>query len=103
MSTETTIIVAAVVLWFAQSWYLNTRLERVHKKLDLLVESFDGLRTYLYEIDPQFDEERSLEADLHESVQAGSMSFSGMSHLDLLQRKENEGKRTLNTPFFELK
>ena len=103
MSIETTIIVAAVVLWFAQGWYLNTRLERVHKKLDLLLESFDGLRTYLYEIDPQFEEERSLEADLHESVQAGSMSFSGMSHMELLRKKEKEGKRTLSTPFHEVR
>ena len=37
-----TIIAAAVGLWFAQGWYLNTRLERVHKKLDLIFEQFDG-------------------------------------------------------------
>src|SRR5438034_2471157 len=97
MSIETTIIITAIFLWFAQGWYLNTRLERVHKKLDLVLECFDGLRTYLYEIDPQFEEERNLEADLHESVQAGSMSFSGMSHMELLRKKEKAGKRTLKT------
>ena len=44
MTIETTIIVTAVILWFAHGWYLNTRLERVHAKLDRVLECFDGLR-----------------------------------------------------------
>ena len=99
MSIEATIVVTAIVLWFAHGLYLNTRLERVHAKLDLVLESFNGLREYLYEIDPQFDEERELLAELHNSVETGSMSFAGMSHMELTRGKERTGKRTLNTPF----
>jgi len=101
MSIETTIIVTAVVLWFAHGWYLNTRLERVHAKLDRVLECFDGLREYLYEIDSQFDDERHLLADLDESVEKGSGSFAGANHMKLTKEKERAGKRTLNTPFHD--
>lgn len=99
MSVETTIIVAAIVLWFAHGWYLNTRLQHVHAKLDRILECFDGLREYLYEKDPQFDDERALLSDLHESLENGSISFAGKNHLDLTKEKKRAGKRTLNTPF----
>ncbi|MFZ3320738.1 MAG: hypothetical protein WA190_00090 [Usitatibacter sp.] len=55
---DRTVVLTAIALWFAHGWYLNIRLERVHRKLDLMLASFDGLRIYLYEIDPQFDDER---------------------------------------------
>src|ERR1700726_1136500 len=96
-SIETTVIVTAMVLWFAHGWYLKTRLERVHEKLDLILESFNGLREYLYEIDPQFDQERDLTAELNESVEKGSGGFAGMSLMDLEKEKKKAGKRTLNT------
>lgn len=95
MTTESTIIAAAVALWFAQGWYLNTRLERVHKKLDLIFEQFAGLRQYLYENDPQFDDERQLILELGE----GSLNFAGMRHMELTKQKTQEGRRTLNSPF----
>lgn len=95
MTTESTIIAAAVALWFAQGWYLNTRLERVHKKLDLIFEQFDGLRQYLYEIDPQFDDERELMRELGEDK---PMNFAGMEHVELTKQKTQEGRRTLNSP-----
>ena len=92
---ERTIVVVAVGLWFAQGWYLNSRLENVHKKLDRIVSLFGSLREYLYEIDPQFDDERQAGKDFaHES----SM-FSGVDDLRLQQEKKREGRRTLNTPF----
>lgn len=47
---------SVIGLWFANGWYLNERLKAVHKKLDSLSDDFNGLREYLYEIDPQFDE-----------------------------------------------
>jgi hypothetical protein len=28
--------------WFAHGWYLNTRLRSVHKKLDQILEQFNG-------------------------------------------------------------
>lgn len=98
---EKTIIITAIVLWFAHGWYLNERLKHVHKKLDHVIEALDGLRDYLYEIDPQFDDERQLLEDLHESLDSGSVSFSGMNHMELLKKKEREGKRTLNTPLIQ--
>ncbi len=93
MSIETTIIVKAVVLWFAHGWYLNTRLERVHAKLDRVLECFDGLREYLYEIDSQFDDERHLLADQDESTEKGSVTFARANHMKLTKEKERAGKR----------
>lgn len=93
---ETTVVATAVVAWFAHGWYLNQRLRSVHEKLDLVLEQFNGLRQYLYENDPQFDDERYLLGQLFS--EEGSM-FSGMEHIEIIKKKENEGKRTLNTPF----
>lgn len=97
MTTESTIIAAAVALWFAQGWYLNTRLERVHKKLDSIFEKFNGLREYLYEIDPQFDDERKLLREFGANEEP--LNFAGMDHMKLTREKERQGRRTLNSPF----
>lgn len=94
-SIEKTIILTAIVLWFAHGWYLNERLKRVHEKLDRIVETFDGLRDYLYEIDPQFDDER--ESD--RAFENNESMFAGINDMELIRRKEKDGKRTLNTPF----
>ena len=92
---ERTVVLTAVTLWFAQGWYLNTRLRAVHDKLDFVLESFNGLREYLYEIDPQFDDERlARSAFLNDEH-----TFAGMDDIQLLRKKQTEGKRTLNTPF----
>lgn len=96
---EKTIIGTVIALWFAHGWYLNDRLKRAHEKLDRVLENFNGLREYLYEIDPQFDDERELMAELHESLEKKSLSFAGMSHMELTKKKEEQGKRTLNSPF----
>lgn len=92
---EKTIIFTAIGLWFAHGWYLNDRLARVHKKLDRTLDAIDGLRDYLYEIDPQFDDERELD----QAFESGDSLFAGANHLDLLRKKREEGKRTLNTSF----
>lgn len=92
---ERTIILTAIVLWFAHGWYLNERLKHVHEKLDRVLEAFDGLRDYLYEIDPQFDDERESRA----AFESRDSMFAGMSDMELIRRKEQEGKRTLNAPF----
>lgn len=96
---EKTIIITAIVLWFAHGWYLNDRLKHVNEKLDRVLEAFNGLHDYLYEIDPQFDDERHLLKDFHEQFDNGSISFAGMNHMELIKSKEQTGKRTLNTPF----
>ena len=96
---EKTIITTAIVLWFAHGWYLNEKLADVHKKLDLILETFDGLRSYLYEIDPQFSDERAASEEFESNFENGTPSFAGMYELELLQKKRNKGKRTLNSPF----
>ncbi|MGH8184655.1 MAG: hypothetical protein ACREPH_13440 [Rhodanobacteraceae bacterium] len=69
----------------------------MHNKLDGIPEEFNGLREYLYEIDPQFnDERRTRTAGMEDEY-----PFAGKDHLDLLYRKSKEGKRTLDTPFSE--
>lgn len=94
-SLENTIILTAIALWIGQSWYLNMKLETVHKKLDITLDNFNGLRNYLYEIDPQFEDERQnqLAFEREESI------FSGFDDLELIRKKKLAGKRTLNTTF----
>jgi hypothetical protein len=91
----TVIVLLVVVLSLvARGYYLANELKRVNDKLDKVLEQFDGLREYLYEIDPQFDDEReagrAFENDEH--------LFAGIDDLQLKERKESEGRRTLNTP-----
>jgi hypothetical protein len=94
-SLENTLILTAIALWFAQGWYLNMKLEAVHKKLDLVLDNFNGLRNYLYEIDPQFEDERQSQS----TFERGESIFSGFDDLELIRKKELAGKRTLNTTF----
>jgi hypothetical protein len=97
-SVNETIIATSIGLWFAHSWYLNTRLREVHRKLDRTLQCFDGLRTYLYEIDPQFDDERRS----NQAVFQEEGVCSAMDDMALLNRKKAEGRRTLNTPFHRI-
>ena len=92
---EKTIIISAAVLWFFHGWYLNERLKHVHEKLDRILETFDGLREYLYEIDPQFDDER----ENRKAFEDGESMIAGMDDLELIKAKEHAGRRTLNSPF----
>jgi hypothetical protein len=92
---EKTIIGTAFALWFAHGWYLNDRLLRVHEKLDKLLDNFNGLQEYLYEIDPQFDDERQS----REAFENGDSMFAGLDDMKLKKQKEKDGKRTLSTPF----
>lgn len=94
MSIESTVIITGIVVWFAHGWYLNDRLQRVHAKLDRVLEQFDGLRDYLYEIDPQFDDERASGP----AFENDDSMFAGMDDMELLRQKQSAGKRTLNTP-----
>lgn len=99
MVTVGSAIAIAVVLWFAIGWYLNERLKLVHQRLDQVFEAFNGLREYLYEIDPQFDEERDLLDGLH-SDKAGKI-FDGMNLMELEKYKKEARRRSLNSSFFE--
>lgn len=97
MSIENAVIATSVVLWFAHGWYLNERLKHIHNKLDRMLEQFNGLREYLYEIDPQFDDER----ESRNEFENGDSPFAGMNGMELLRRKESVGKRTLRSPFVD--
>ncbi|HEU0277134.1 MAG TPA: hypothetical protein VFQ95_04875 [Rhodanobacteraceae bacterium] len=101
LSISGTVVTTAVVLWFAIGWYLNERLSMVHAKLDSILDQLNGLREYLYEIDPQFDDEResSERFGAHMSDPNSSDIFAGMDDAELFKRKKDEGKRTLSTPF----
>lgn len=94
-SIEKLIVITAIALWFAHGWYLNERLKYVHKKLDHILDTFDGLRDYLYEIDPQFNDERQSRM----AFENDESMFAGMNDMELIRKKEQDGKRTLNTPF----
>lgn len=94
MNIESTVIITGVVVWFAHGWYLNDRLVRVHMKLDRVLEQFDGLRDYLYEIDPQFDDERTI----RRAFENNDSMHAGRDDMDLLRQKKFAGKRTLNSP-----
>lgn len=100
-SVETTVIFTAIALWFAHRWYLNERLKSVHAKLDSVLDEFNGLRKYLYEIDPQFDDERESSQRFEELMSAPNSNdmFAGANDMELIREKEKAGKRTLNTPF----
>ncbi|MDP2679308.1 MAG: hypothetical protein Q8O85_11385 [Rhodoferax sp.] len=100
-SVEKTIILTAIALWFAHGWYLNERLKSVHAKLDTVLGQFNGLREYLYEIDPQFDDERESRERLEEHMSATDSNdmFAGMNDMELIRKKEKTGTRTLGTPF----
>lgn len=76
---------------------LKDRLRAVENKLDLVLRNFDGLRQYLYEIDPQFDDERQSNADLEDEHNL----FAPMNDMELLSRKRATGRRTLDTCFHE--
>ena len=100
-SVEETVVYTAIALWFAHGWYLNERLKSVHAKLDSVLDQFNGLREYLYEIDPQFDDERASGARFSESMSSPDSGgiFAGLDDMELIRAKEKAGKRTLNTPF----
>lgn len=103
LGIEKLLIGSFIALWFANGWYLNEKLKSIHKKLDFLSESFNGLREYLYEIDPQFDDERESRNRFseHMSDPGNGDIFAGMNDMELIKEKEKMRKRMLNTTFVE--
>lgn len=100
-AVERTVIFTGIALWFAHGWYLNRRLRAVHMKLDSILSQFNGLREYLYEIDPQFNDERETRERFERHMVAGQNStdiFAGADDNALVREKEKAGRRTLYTP-----
>lgn len=88
------ILLVLVLSLVARGYHISSELKRTNDKLDKVLEQFDGLREYLYEIDPQFDDER----EAGKAFENDEHLFAGMVDLKLQERKESEGRRTLNTP-----
>ena len=88
------VAILPVVFYAASTW---ERLRKVETKLDEVLRNFEGLRQYLYEIDPQFNDERESNTDMEDERNL----FAPMNDMELLDRKAAEGRRTLNTSFHE--
>lgn len=95
MSIDTKIILGVMIfIWI----YDHMRLKELEKKNTQTLEELQSLKNYLYEIDPQFDDERRLQRELDESVANGTSSLAGAALAELVETKESEGRRTLSTP-----
>lgn len=78
------------ILVIAVHWDTNRRIQKVHDRLDKALEELGGLRRYLYEIDPQFDDERRANVgDYH----------ADLKWRELVATKKESGRRTLDTGF----
>lgn len=95
-TNETTFFALIAIGLCVVIWHINDQLRSANQKLNLVLEQFDGLRNYLYEIDPQFDDERQAYDEL--MGEAGNL-FAGADCLRIERDKEASGRRTLNTTF----
>ena len=95
-SAQIAILRGLVVVLVLQTFALSKRLDEAHKKIDRALQNFIGLRNYLYEIDPQFDDERQSNSDMDDF---DTNPMAAVDDMQLIERKEAAGRRTLNTPF----
>ncbi len=98
-SIEKFIVLVSLVQLVIAYILLESKFQTLQKKLDLVIAEFNGLREYLYEIDPQFDDERFLAEDFSQSMANGNAGLSGVIEMELINAKIKKGKRTLNSPF----
>jgi hypothetical protein len=102
--TDIQIIVGGfTILWIALAFQISSGFRMITDRQDRIWErtneQLDGLREYLYEIDPQFDEERELLDGLHSDDP--NTVFDGMQLMELEKSKKKVGRRTLSSRFFE--
>jgi hypothetical protein len=95
-SAQIAVLLGLVIVLVLQTFALSKRLDEAHKKIDLALKNFIGLRNYLYEIDPQFDDERQSNADTDDF---DSNPMAAVDDMNLIDSKEAAGRRTLHTPF----
>ena len=100
MMTTTTFVIGLLLLWIALGFQINSKFEKLEARLDERdskdFERFEGLRRYLYELDPQFEEELAFERELWSS---DSDPFSGSILHKIQEEKKERGDRTLDTRF----
>ena len=103
MSDTQIVLTVLAVLWITISIQIATMtrsiLSRMEANQEWLYEAFEGLREYLYEIDPQFDEERELTDGLN-SQRSGTL-FDGKFLMELEREKRKAGRRILRSRFTE--
>lgn len=73
---------------------LNRISDELKKQQQFIHEKFYNLQEYLYEIDPQFEDERQSNRDMEEESPMAEFHDS-----QLIKEKESKGRRTLNTNF----
>ena len=101
---ERVAVVLFVLAACAHGWSLARRLRRIEEAQAQTLRALDGLRTYLYEIDPQFDDERALlarpqPASAGDDDEDPGPSLSGLALLELREEKAAAGRRTLSSNF----
>jgi hypothetical protein len=92
-------IVALLVLNVGRS--VRDLQRQTAKNFDSITEQLDNLRRYLYEIDPQFDDERECKSRLARAGGDISFGFAAMEQISLLRSKRESGKRTLDCTFLD--
>jgi hypothetical protein len=98
---EVTII--AGMICFFMLWKIIDLAGNIKKDTDRINEQLNNLRKYLYEIDPQFDDERASEErfGMHMQQSDSSDIFAGMDDMELLREKHEKGMRTLHRTFLD--
>ena len=98
--TTTIFVIGLLVLWIALGFQINSKFQKLEARLDERnskdFDRFEGLRRYLYEIDPQFEEELVFEKKLWNSDED---PFSGSILHKIQEEKKERGDRTLDTSF----
>ena len=94
-SAVSSLLLGGMVFLVFYTLSLSRQLREADRKIDLLLANFNGLREYLYEIDPQFNDERESNNDMDDE----SNTMVAFDDMKLLEAKEAAGHRTLNSPF----
>jgi hypothetical protein len=77
---------------------LFNRIRSLEATVAKQTEYLGRLEDYAKEIDPRFDEERRVLAELNEAVTDGKSTMAGINHRDLERRKRERGERMLHDP-----
>ena len=97
------ILVIVFFLLLVGMFILNTIKIHINEKFKVIDEQLDELRKYLYEIDPQFDQERNVIFQYKKTREAnddvGDIILKKQELEEYLKTKRTKGFRTLNTKF----
>ncbi len=74
-------------------------IDRLEKELRQQQSEINELKQRIFDLDPQFADERVLRDGFNVASVKGESTFLGMAHADLIKKKSQEGKPTLFDPF----